>query len=447
MHNYQSAIQLLTNETLDEIKPDSAFRERSELAQEIISRKPDFYERWALPMFLALLLLLAAGTWFIKYPDIVPASATLTGNNAPKEIVTRQAGKLTAIFVSNNDSVKQGDILGWIESNADTREVIDVSDRLNATVLLLEKGAPENIATLVNKRFTRLGELQTSYQTFISAWQQYNDYLVNGFYAKRKKMLHRDIAALQTIEQQVSTQKRLTTEDNSIASTTFDMYKQLYEEKVISAEEFRKAQSVLLSKQLSLPQVDANIISQQNQIREKQKEIDQVAHDILQQQQTFEQALYTLKSEVDQWLRNYTIQAPADGKVVLALPLQQHQFLEQGKLIGYVNPANSQYYAEIKLAQYNFGKVDTGMKVQLRFVAYPYQETGFLQGTLNYVSEVAVDSGFIGTVRLDQGLLTNQAKTIPYKNGLKADALIITRDMRLLERLYYSVIKTTSIDK
>ena len=69
--------------------------------------------------------------------------------------------------------------------------------------------------------------------------------------------------------------------------------------------------------------MDVNILSQQNQIRDKQKEIDQLNHDIFQQQKIFEQALHTLKSNVDDWLRKYTIQAPTDGQVVFVLPIQQ----------------------------------------------------------------------------------------------------------------------------
>jgi HlyD family secretion protein len=435
----------LTQEHLKEVTHKKNFEERSDIAQEIISRKPDFYEKWALLVFLIVLLLLTAGTWFIKYPDIIQASAVLTGDNAPKEIIARQSGKLTALFVTPNQQVKQGDILGWVESNAVTNEVIDLSGQLDSCVKIAGKNSPQQIATILSKRFTNLGELQPAYQTFITAWLQYNDYLVNGFFSRRKNMLHSDITALQNIQGKIATQKNLTAEDNALAQKTFEMNKRLFDEKVISAEEYRRAQSALLSKQLSLPQTDANMISQQNQIREKQKEIDQLNHDILQQQQTFEQALQTLKSSVDDWLKKYTLQAPTDGIVVFTMPLQKNQHIEQGKLLGFVNPVDSKYYAELKLPQNNFGKVDTGMKVQLRFDAYPFQETGFVAGTLNYLSNVAVDSGFLGTVRLDNGLQTNQSKTIPYKNGLKAQALIITKDMRLLERLYYSIVKATSV--
>jgi HlyD family secretion protein len=435
----------LTKDHLKEINLNKNFEERSDIAQEVISRKPDFYEKWALLVFLIVLLLLTAGTWFIKYPDIIQASAVLTGDNAPKEIIARQSGKLTALFVAPDQQVKQGDILGWIESNAATKEVIELSNQLDSCVKIAGKNNPQLIATILGKGFTNLGELQPAYQTFITAWLQYNDYLLNGFFSRRKNMLHGDIAALKNIQGKISVQRNLTSEDNTLAQKTFEMNKRLFEEKVISAEEYRRAQSALLNKQQSLPQTDVSMISQQNQIRDKQKEIDQLNHDILQQQQTFEQALQTLKSSVDDWLRKYTLQAPADGVVVFTLPLQQNRHIEQGKLLGFVNPADSKYYAELRLAQNNFGKVDTGMKVQLRFDAYPYQEAGFVGGTLNYLSTTAIDSGFLGTVRLDKGLQTNQSKMIPYKNGLKAQAMIITKNMRLLERLYYSVVKATSV--
>lgn len=447
MRELQTEHITLSDGALQAASLNKNFEERSELTQEIISSKHDFFEKWSLLVFLILLVLLMFGTWFVKYPDIVQANAILTGSNTPKEIIPKQTGKLTALFVKNNQYVKQDAILGWLESNADTKEIIDLATRLESSMRMLGNGNPQSIAGLFKRRFTNLGEIQVPYQTFITVTQQYNDYLANGFYSKRKKMLYSDIASLQNINGRISAQKKLTAKDNALTKSTFEMNKKLYDEKVISAEEYQQAQSRLLNKKLSLPQVNVNMISQQNQIRNKQKEIDQLNHDILQQQQTFEQALQTLKGNVEDWLRRYTIQAPTDGVVVFTLPLQQNQYVAQGKLLGYVSSPDSKCYAEVKLAQINFGKVDTGMKVQLRLDAYPYQETGFIPGTLTYISNVAIDSGFLGTVRLDKGLTTNQNKTIQYKTGLKAQALIITKDMRLLERLYYSIIKATSVNK
>nr|WP_225321491.1 HlyD family secretion protein [Rhizosphaericola mali] len=98
------------------------------------------------------------------------------------------------------------------------------------------------------------------------------------------------------------------------------------------------------------------------------------------------------------------------------------------------------------LPQNNLGKADTGMEVQLRFDAYPYQEKGVVNGRLAYISRVISDSGYLGIVRLDNGLLTSQHQQLSYKDGLKADALIITKDMSLLNRLYYNVTKAMSLN-
>lgn len=421
--------------------------ERSEEAQEIISRKPDFFEKWALIIFSLLLILLLIGTWFVKYPDIIEANGMLSGYNAPKEIMPLRSGRLTKLSVENNSRVNKGDVIGWIESTANPGEVLNLSENLDNAIGLLNKKQAAGVSSLFALRHEQLGELQTSYQTFISALQQYNDYIVNGFYEKRKQLLYSDMQSLQAMKSKSSEQKDLQQEDNSLSKKSFEMNDILLKEKVISEEEYRKAKSQYVAKQMAIPQYEANIISHETQIRDKQKEIDQLNHDIIQQQITFEQALHTLKSNVDEWIRSYIIQSPIEGTVVFAQPLQQNQIVEQGKVLGYINPPDTKYYAEVKLAQNNFGKVDTGMQVQLRFDAYPYQENGFIAGTLNYISNVAVDSSFIGTVRLDNGLVTNQNNKIPYKYGLKARALIITKDMRLLERMYYNIVKATSMKK
>ena len=68
-----------------EKKTAKTFHQRSEAAQEIISRQPGFAERWALILFLSVLVILTACTWFIKYPDIIETSGRLTADNAPKK--------------------------------------------------------------------------------------------------------------------------------------------------------------------------------------------------------------------------------------------------------------------------------------------------------------------------------------------------------------------------
>src|SRR5665213_1208369 len=119
------------NETSSEVShcvTTKSFHQRSDSAQEIINRQPGFIEKWALLLFLGILLILMACTWFIRYPDIIEARGILTATNGPKEIIAMESGRLIKLFVKNGDQVKKGEMIAWIESSANTNEVIQLSN-------------------------------------------------------------------------------------------------------------------------------------------------------------------------------------------------------------------------------------------------------------------------------------------------------------------------------
>ncbi|HVZ97723.1 MAG TPA: HlyD family efflux transporter periplasmic adaptor subunit [Chitinophagaceae bacterium] len=423
------------------------FQYRSDVAQEIISTKSGFFEKWALLLFALVLLLLFAATWFIRYPDFIETRATLTAENAPKEIFALQSGRLTNLFVKTGDEVKKGQMIGWIESSADTKQVLELSGNLDSSITFMNSGQLKKLSQLFQSPYKNLGDLQAAYQVFITAFQQYNDHLINGFYTNQKSLLLKDIGTLQAMHSSIEKQEGFTKQDEDSAQKSLAMNKYLLDEKVISPEEYRTAMSAYLNKKEAIPQLNQSILNNQSQQRDKLKEIEQLDHDAEQQKITFAEALQTFKSALDDWILKYVIKAPVSGRIYFSFPLQQNKFIEQGKLLAYINPPDSKFYAELYLPQNNLGKADTGMQVQLRFDAYLYQEVGYIKGKLNYISSVASDSGFLATACLNNGLVTNQNNHIQYKNGLTAQAILITKNMRLLQRIYYNIIKSMSVGK
>ncbi|MFC4232730.1 cysteine peptidase family C39 domain-containing protein [Parasediminibacterium paludis] len=190
-----------------------------------------------------------------------------------------------------------------------------------------------------------------------------------------------------------------------------------------------------------LPQIEAGLLNNETQMHEKQKEINELSHSISQQQLIFKQAIQNLRSQIEDWKKRFLIQAPIAGKVQFSLPIQENQFLKSGRSLGFVNPDSSAFYAETMLPQNNFGKIAVGQQVQLRLSAYPFNEFGFVRGRLQYISTTATDSGFLAKISLPEGLLTSQRKVLNYNSGLKAEALIITKDRNLLESFYANIIK------
>lgn len=66
-------------------------------------------------------------------------------------------------------------------------------------------------------------------------------------------------------------QKYIQQQDETLAVKTYEMNEKLLNEKVISLKEFRDEKSKLLNKSLSVPQVNAAIISNETQQNEKKK--------------------------------------------------------------------------------------------------------------------------------------------------------------------------------
>jgi hypothetical protein len=95
-------------------------------------------------------------------------------------------------------------------------------------------------------------------------------------------------------------------------------------------------------------------------------------------------------------------------------------------------------HAQITITQNNLNKLDTGLQVQLQLATYPYQQFGFIPGELRYISKVATDSGYPATILLTQGLRTDHNFQVPCKGTQKATVIIITHNVRLLEKLYSS---------
>lgn len=190
---------------------------------------------------------------------------------------------------------------------------------------------------------------------------------------------------------------------------------------------------------MTIPQVNSAIISNESSQHEKAKEILQLENEIAQQKGIFSQALNTIKAQLDDWKSKYLLIAPIDGKIAYAGFIQENQQLQNNQTVCFINPENSNYYAEISIPQNNFGKVRQGQKVLLKLPSYPFQEYGAVEARLEFISNIATDSGYIAKVVLPYGLQANYNKQIQYRDGLIAQGEIITADLRLSDRLINTV--------
>lgn len=415
----------------------NTFSDHGNEIDEIISNKPPYIVRWGTVYFFVLLLILGLISWFIKYPDIVIGSAKLNCVNAPQEVIARTGGKLIQIKVKENEKIDSGQVLGYMESIANPQSVMNISNQIDSIIYLINQNRTDEIVEYfpVNnsqKLLNNLGEIQTSYQTFIQSLITFKDFLGSGFFLKKKKMLAIDLQNIQKLHWILINQKSLLQHDLALSNKTFTINKSLAEQKIISAFDFRNEESKLIGKQLSLPQINASIVSNESTQNEKRKEIAELENQIVAKKNVFVQSLQTIKSHVQAWEYTYVLKSSVAGTVSFTGFFQENEEMKAGQLLFYVLPENTSYYMEMLIPQYNSGKVKKGQKVLLKFQSYPSEQYGSVTGKIDYVKSVPTDSGYLAKIVLPQGLVTNYKMPLQFRNGMIAEANIITKDMRLL---------------
>lgn len=402
----------------------------------------NFLAKYGTLLTIAVLMLIGALTWFIKYPEIVNSSAKLTGTNAPKPVYAKQSARLLMVQYENGDEIKEGSLIGAIETTASVEEVLRFSDFVDSLLLYLEFNDRAKIKEMMQGSFKNLGELQGEYQQFMQTYIAYRDMVLGDYVSSKKQLLTKDIQLNQISRQILQDQDRLNTEDLAISNQNMERNKRLLEEQLISEQEYFDLMSQNINKQQVGPQSRANFASNDLQYNSIRKELLELDNQVALQQANFQQAVFQLKNQISSWKMNYLLIAPISGKIAFTSFWQANHLLQAGEAICYIIPDNSEIYVETSIPQSNFGRVEEHQKVLLKFDAFPWQEYGLLLGEVAYISPVPSDSGsYLTRIILPDGLLTNYNKEIPFIEGLEAQSEIITKDMRLAENLYYSVVK------
>ena len=105
-------------------KKDNNIELCSEEVQEVMGQVPAWIVRWGITLLFLVVVALLVGSCFFKYPDVITADMTLTGQHPATAVVTRAEGKIQELLVRDNRLVKEGDWLAVIENHANTKDAI-----------------------------------------------------------------------------------------------------------------------------------------------------------------------------------------------------------------------------------------------------------------------------------------------------------------------------------
>jgi len=427
--------------------PELFVNERGEIRhsddmQDIITAPPGWLLRWGITLFFGILVMIVGLSAFIKYPDIVKTQLKVSSMDAPKSIVAKVPGKLSRLLVQDNQAVVAGQPLAYLESTANHQDVLLLLKLLHGLQQQVLAGQQVNNTFFNSKTIYNIGELQPSYQTFTQNLLTYQSSLNSGFYVKKKVFLQRDLISLDKQKSQLTAQKSLQQRDFKIAGEEYGMNKKLEQEKAETPAELRTAESKYLSKQAPLVQTDASLITAGSNYDAKQKEILELDNQMMEEKAKFIQALNSLISQAEEWKSKYVLSASQNGKLSFAGIIQQNQVLQAGQEVFYINPGNNNYFGEMAIPQANMGKVKENQEVLIKLHSYPYEEYGMIRGRISNINEVPYkDSVFLSKVNFSLKNTTDLKRPVHLKQGMLADAEIITEDATILKRITRNLLK------
>lgn len=407
------------------------------ISEKLAYIQPDFLTRNAIKMYGIIILFLSAFLFIVKSPEIITVQAKVVTLNGQAKIVSHSQGRLTSLLVRDSSYVHKGQIVGFVESLANPTTVLNVKESIDTVGALLMDEKYAVVAdlfssSLIYKPLHELGELQVGYKQFVEDYIQFSRLNSSRSINRQFYFLKGELNELVKADSIYNAKRKVMVRDLYLSERTFKANETLAQEKVLSPAEFRVEESKFLNKQMTIDALNIENASGSFQKLKTEKEIYDLEIEVEQSRAKFIQSLHTFQKQINEWLYTFSLCSPSEGFITSNSFLFVNQEIQKDNVLFYVNPKHSKYFIEMKIPQFNSGRVQVGDKAYLKLLAYPYQEFGQLEGRIESIKDASPDQFYFAKMKID-GKINRQ---ITLRNGQLGSAEIITQETSLFRRIF-----------
>ncbi|HSU12858.1 HlyD family secretion protein [Longimicrobium sp.] len=417
---------------------------RSDEMEDIIGYVPHWVVRWGISLIFATVGALLLTSWFVRYPDMVEGKVTLTTPEPPSRLAARTAGEVEKLFVADGQPVERGAPLVVIRGPADYRDVFALNERLDRFERSL--ASPSVAAAVPFDANLSLGDIQAPYAAFLQALSDFRSFSGAGYYAGKGAELERQLAEQERLRETLVAKQALAAEALAISGRNRDRARTLAQRGLISQEEMERAEADYIQHRSAeqdgrnaMASGEIQISSLRSQLLDLRKTGDDQGRNSLLSLRT---AFGALRAAVAHWDQEHVLRAPVAGRVSLFRGLAEHQAVDANDPVIAVVPASGRVVGRVLLSESGAGKVEPGQTVLIRFDSYPSREFGSVEGRVTSIAQVPFqqrdkdESMYLVDVAVPSKLVTNYHREIPFRQEMRGQAQIVTRDLRLLERVF-----------
>ena len=412
---------------------------RSAELQEVMSGIPGSFLKWGLFIFFAIILILIAGSYFIKNPEIVTVPVVITTQNPPVVLVAKSGGEIDKLFVTEGSIINEDEVIAIIGNTGHYEDV----KRLNLFLSGFDDNSDwiEIVKTKRSPPDLSLGEIQSNYTMFQKEWKQMKDYLEQAYIPSKLNLLEKQIQKKTEYNKELVKQERYLTEDLALAKSSFGRDSLLFNKDnySISARGYDQSRQGYIQKLYSFSVFNASLKNNEADfLRLNESRLDlqiQYKKELKQYIFTMEESLQLLRSAISQWEARYVIKSPIAGKVTLNRFRTENQVIKAGETLATVIPDGSaNIVARAVIPISGFGKIEIGQLVNIKLSGFPYMQFGVLKGRIYSVSQVPGEGGFNADIELTEGMTSTYSEKIRFIHQMDGTADIITKDIRLINK-------------
>lgn len=415
---------------------------RSENVQDILTEPPHWMIRWGNTFIFVILLMILLMSWFIKYPEFIPAPIVVTSQNPPEKLEARTNSKIEKILIKDHQKVEKGKVMMVLQSTGNYQDILKLRNLMESVPANHLQDFPLEMVSAF-----KLGEIQSDYNSFAKAFQDERLFTKLQPYAPENLAVSQSLSEYKSRIATLQQQRNLELAKYELTKKNFQRSQDLYNQGVIATMDLENEKIKFLQEEQNLKNLNITLSQMQEGISNLNKtksgasintEKDKINYSS-QTLQLYEQ----LRKSLRQWEQNYLLVSSTDGIVSFQQFWGENQFVKSGDVMMSVLPENKEFIVgRMQIPSANSGKVQKNQKVLIKLDNYRFQEYGIVEGRVQNISLTPDEKGnYYVDVILPKGLKTSYNKTLAFDKELKGNAEIVTQDLRLIERFFYQIRK------
>lgn len=417
---------------------------RSDAVQDILGHVPNWMVRWGTVLIFVLVASVFFLSWFIKYPDIIEGSVLVTSETPPVRVVSRFGGTISKIFIKEGSQVKAGQEIAEIEGVLSRENISLLQDLVNKARQYLTD--PQEFE--IDLSLLILGPIQSQYNQLISSIETYKVLTYNTFYKLEIKNIEERILGYEKLAGSLKKQIWLGKKELTNSHIGFQTNKLLFDSQAISKMEFLKEETKYIQHQQAVESLKKS--RYQNEIMistlasEYQSKKFEYGEKVRLAKEQILSSIRNIENSVAQWRQSNTLRSPINGQLVYLQHVSIGKYLNQNQPVFAIISPKENYKGYINIPAKGFGKIRKFQSVRIKLDDYPYEEFGYLLGTVEKISSVPYEGMYMVEIKLSNNQKTNFNKTLNFKPEMQGVAEIVTEEKRLIERLVFQFRRISS---